>query len=128
MTKKRIIEILRETKTATIAFAGLVDSDEVIEARAVVLESLHNQVTKYNEMHPDANIVVTVHAGKVTAGTQTIFLPKMPKTGDVCVKSHTYSVAGVTCAFADIVANSFYSDKKTYRFQTKAGNIIIIKN
>jgi uncharacterized membrane protein YjjP (DUF1212 family) len=126
MTKKKIIAILKAAKTATIAFDGRTSAEEVTEARQDIINEITARVTKYNIEHPEADIQLVVTSEKIVAGTQTVFLPKMPLTGDVCVKSHTYMVAGVVCCFTDIVANSLYCNGKMYRFQTKAGNIIII--
>ena len=127
ITKTAIIGLLRDTKTATIAFKGLVTRKQVDKRRQAQILEVIKQVATYNELHPDEAIDILIKDGTIAAGTSTLILPAYPRTGEVHVKSRTYVVAGVTCDFTSIVPGSFISDGKSWQFMTTNGSVISVQ-
>lgn len=125
-TKIAIIKLLKAADTATIAFKGLVDLDDVKEARQDIIKDWNVQAEAYDKKHPEAKIVIKVTDTTISAGTRTAFLPAFPKTGPLAVKSKEYVIGDTHCAFADILPATFDETDETWAFQTKAGNTIII--
>ena len=126
MTKKQIIEKLRNARTATLAFKGLATKEEVDRQRALLIKGWETAVETWNADNPEQPLQLEVDDKKVAAGPHFRFLPVYPKTGPVQVRSHDYIVAGVYCDISAILPGTYAETENTWAFQTKAGSCVLV--
>lgn len=127
MTKKEIIGLLKTVGSATIAFGGLIDPEQVKLAREELIGKWEHAVKDYNKKQPALKqICMVVSDNQISAGSKFAFLPMFPKTGAVLARSKDYIVADVYCDYGDILPETFAETKMTWAFKTKAGSVVII--
>jgi hypothetical protein len=126
MTKKQIIEKLRQAKVATLAFNGLVSTADVDKERDLIVKGWTVAVDQWNAENPNDTYTLEVDEKKVSAGPHFRFLPAYPKTGPVQVRSRDYIVAGVYCDQSAILPDTYAETDKTWAFQTKAGSCVLV--
>ena len=126
MTKKQIIEKLKNAQTATLAFKGLATKEEVDHQRDLLVKGWETAVETWNADNPDQQLQLEVNDKKVAAGSSFAFLPPYPKTGQVQVRSRDYIVADVYCAQSDIIPETYAETENTWAFQTKAGSCVLV--
>ena len=126
MTKKQIIDKLRNAQTATLAFKGLSTREEVDHERSLVIKGWETAVETWNTENPEQPLQLEIDDKKVAAGPHFRFLPVYPKTGPVQVRSRDYIVAGVYCDISAILPETYAETDKTWAFQTKAGSCVLV--
>ena len=95
MTKKTIIETLRKYESATIAFNGLVNADQVRLARKTIVAHWQTNVDAFNNRFPATPVTLVVSDTQVCAGGKFQFLPRLPLSGKMGVRSSDYVIGGV---------------------------------
>lgn len=123
-TKKHIIDLLKQTKTATLAYYGLVNPEDVTAKRKAIIDDIQKQVDVYNANNTN-KVTVIIDNNTVKAGNTFLLLPPFPRTGNVTVRSADYIIDKVFCSQADILPDTFAETDNTYAFQTKNQSTIL---
>ena len=130
-TKKQIVELLKTSNTATIAFKHLASIESVDKARKDIIDGYQQAIDKHNTDHPEELISLTVKTDDnkqsiSLSNGQFCFLPTYPRTGDIVVRSKDYIIGGVYCDIKGILADTFADTADNYAFKTTADNTVII--